>query len=139
MPRPGVYRTGLPPIEPDEPRMLRMNRLRNLALALLFAVLAGCAGLHRPPPPSLEQVVAMSKAGTPPEEIIRVLQDSGAVYPLTGSQIAKLHEQGVPDTVLDYLQNAYMDRVRWESRVNYDSPFLWNCFYCYHRPMIVRP
>lgn len=109
------------------------------AIAFLLALLGGCAGMERRQPPSLDQVVAMSKAGTPPEEIIRELQDTRAVYPLTGSQIAKLHEQGVPDTVLDYMQNVYMDRVRWESRMSYDGPFWWNCFHCYRRPVIIAP
>lgn len=112
---------------------------RFFAFAMLLALLGGCAGMDRKPPPSLEQIVEMSKAGRPPEEIVRELQETRAVYPLTGSQIAKLHEQGVPDSVLDYMQNAYMDRVRWESRMSYDSPFWWNCFYCYRRPMIVAP
>jgi hypothetical protein len=116
-----------------------MRPARLLLLALLALFLGGCAGMQRPPPPSLEQIVEMSKAGTPAEEIIRKLQDSRAVYPLTGSQIARLHEQGVPDVVLDYMQDAYMDRVRWESRMYYDSPFWWNCFYCYRRPMIIAP
>lgn len=110
-----------------------------MVLAMLLALLGGCAGMQRRPPPSLEQIVEMSKAGKPPEEIVRELQETRAVYPLTGSQIAKLHEQGVPDSVLDYMQNAYMERVRWESRMTYDNPYLWNCFYCYHRPMIVAP
>jgi len=112
----------------------------RLALLLtLVALLGACAGAQRRPPPSLEQVVEMSKAGKPAEEIIRELQETRAIYPLTGSQIARLHEQGVPDTVLDYMQNVYMDRVRWESRMAYDSPFGWNCFYCYHRPMFYGP
>jgi hypothetical protein len=110
-----------------------------LFLGTLFALLGGCAGMDRRPPPSLEQIVEMSKAGKPSEEIVRELQETRAVYPLTGSQIARLHEQGVPDAVLDYMQSAYMDRVRWESRTSYDSPFWWNCFYCYHRPMIIAP
>ena len=116
-----------------------LERLWGLLAGLLILVLAGCAGMDRRPPPSLEQVVDMSRAGTPPEEIIRELQETRAVYPLTGSQIARLHEQGVPDTVLDYMQNVYMDRIRRESRMSYDSPFWWNCFYCHHRPMIIAP
>ena len=105
----------------------------------VILALAGCAGMDRRPPPSLDQIVEMSKAGKPPEEIVRELQETRAVYPLTGSQLASLHEEGVPDPVLDYMQNAYVDRVRWESRMAYDGPFGWNCFYCYHRPMIVAP
>src|ERR1044072_2712959 len=126
----------------QRPESIEMRRFHGvlvlLAVPLVLAV-AGCAGMDRRPPPSLDQIVEMSKAGKPPEEIIRELQETRAVYPLTGSQIAKLHEQGVPPSVLDYLQNAYMDRVRWESRMTYDSPYWWNCFNCYHRPMIVRP
>ena len=122
-----------------ELKMQGLERLKGPLAGLLILFLAACAGMDRRPPPSLDQVIEMSKAGTPPEEIIRELQETRAVYPLTGSQIAKLHEQGVPDTVLDYMQNVYMDRIRWESRTYYDSPFWWNCFYCYHRPMIVAP
>lgn len=113
---------------------------RNVAALFLIAVLGGCAGMERRPPPSLEQVVEMSQAGKPAEEIIRELQDTRAVYPLTGSQIARLHDQGVADTVLDYLQNAYAERIRWEAWLRYDNSFYWNdCFYCYHRPVIVVP
>ena len=113
---------------------------RNVAALFFMAVLGGCAGMERRPPPSLEQVVEMSQAGKPAEEIIRELQDTRAVYPLTGSQIARLHDQGVADTVLDYLQNAYAERIRWEAWRRYDNSFYWyDCFYCYHRPVIVVP
>jgi hypothetical protein len=113
----------------------------TLALVCLLAAmfLGGCSGMPRRPPPSLDQIVEMSKSGKAAEEIIQELRETRAVYRLSGSQIARLHEQGVPDPVLDYMQDAYMDRVRWESRTMYDSPFWWNCFYCYHRPMIIAP
>ncbi len=82
----------------------------------------------------------MSQAGKPADEIVRELQDTRAVYPLTGSQIARLHDQGVPDAVLDYLQNAYAEAIRWDARLRYENSFLWyDCFYCYHRPVIVVP
>jgi len=104
------------------------------------ALLAGCAGMDRRPPPTLEQVVEMSQAGMAAEEIIRKLQETRAVYPLTGSQIARLHDQGVADTVLDYLQNAYTESVRRDSRLHYENTFFWpDCFYCYNRPVIVVP
>jgi hypothetical protein len=113
---------------------------RNVAALLCLALLAGCAGIQRRPPPTLEQVVEMSQAGKPAEEIIRELQETRAVYPLTGSQIARLHDQGVPDTVLDYLQNAYTESIRWDARLRYENSFLWHdCFYCYHPPVIVVP
>ncbi len=111
-------------------------------LAAMFLVLSsGCAGLQRPSPPSIEQIVEMAKAGKPAGEIVRELQESRAVYPLTASQIVKLHEQGVPDAVLDYMQNAYTESIRLNARMHYEGPyFLWqDCFYCYQRPVIVVP
>jgi hypothetical protein len=113
---------------------------RTLSVLLCLAMLAGCAGPQRRAPPSLAQVVEMSQAGKPAEEIILELHDTRAVYPLTGSQIARLHDQGVADAVLDYLQNAYAESIRWDARLRYENSFLWHeCFYCYHRPVIVVP
>ena len=74
----------------------------------------------------------MSNAGKPAEEIARELQDTGAVYPLSASQIVKLHEQDVADSVLNYLQNVYAPNLRGEAHIQYDSFFWWpDCFYCY--------
>jgi len=104
------------------------------------ALLAGCAGMGGLPPPTLEQVVEMSRAGTPADEIIRELQKTRAVYALTGSQIARLHDQGVADPVLDYLQDVYTESVRRDTRLHYENTFFWpDCFYCYNRPVIVVP
>jgi hypothetical protein len=113
---------------------------RLAAIFLGLIVLSGCAGMQRRPPPSVGQIVEMAKAGKPAEEIIRELQETRAVYPLTAAQILKLHDQGVPETVLDYMQNAYVDSIRLDARMQYESTFWWHdCFYCYYRPVIVGP
>jgi hypothetical protein len=110
------------------------------AVIVCLAIFGGCAGMQRRPPPSIDQIVEMGKAGKPAEEIVRELQETRAVYPLTASQIVRLHEQGVPDAVLDYMQNAYADSIRWEARMHYEGAYLWHdCFYCYRRPVIVVP
>ena len=117
------------------------TRLASIsAFFLCFALLSGCASLQHPPPPSIEQIIEMSRSGTPADEIIRTLQQTRAVYPLTASQILKLHEHGVPDAVLDYMQNAYAERIRWDARMEYEGTYWWhNCFYCYRPPVIVVP
>jgi hypothetical protein len=110
------------------------------AIFLGLVLLSGCAALQRRPPPSIEQIVEMAKAGKPAEEIVRELQETRAVYPLTASQIVKLHQQGVPEAVLDYMQNAYTESIRWNARMQYESTYWWyDCFYCYQRPVIVVP
>lgn len=115
--------------------------LRAAAAALVcLSLTAGCAGLDRRPPPTLEHIVQMSRDGRTADEIVRELQDTRAVYPLTGTQIIGLHRDGVPDAVLDYLQNAYVESIRWEARMRYESSFWWrDCLYCYNRPIIVVP
>lgn len=115
----------------------------RIAVALLGAALiASCAGLQRRPPPALYEIVEMSRAGMPPEEIVRILQETRAMYPLTGSQIVRLHQDGVPDSVLDYLQNAYAEAIRWDARWRSESMYWYgwrDCYYCYPRPVIVVP
>lgn len=116
------------------------SRLLIASALACTALLSGCTSLERRPPPSLDEIVEMSRAGTAPEEIVRTLQETRAVYPLTGSQIVKLHKDGVPDPVLDYLQHTYADAIRWDARWRYESTYWWrDCFYCYPRPVMVMP
>jgi hypothetical protein len=88
-----------------------MTRVLVIFVTLL---LAGCGGVgaDRPPPPSVDQIVALAKAGAPAADIIQRLRESGAVYALPASELARLREQGVPDPVIDYMQMTYLDAVR---------------------------
>ena len=115
---------------PDSLKFRSIGILMALACTL---ALSACAGLQRRAPPTLEQVVEMSRSGTPTEEIIRELQETRAVYPLTGSQIAKLHDDGVPEAVLDHLQQAYVENLRWQERSRLEDRY-WRgpCIGCYY-------
>jgi hypothetical protein len=119
---------------------MRVSLCYIAVVVACLSLLGGCAGLHRRPPPSIDQIVEMARAGKSAEEIVRELQETHAVYPLTASQIVRLHEQGVPDAVLDYMQNAYAESIRWDARMQYEGSYWWHdCFYCYRRPVIVVP
>lgn len=91
-----------------------MKSLKSGLLVLLIALFAGCAStrMARPAPPTLDEIVAMSKAGTPADEIIKKLKESRAYYPLTASEITSLHDRGVADSVLDYMHQVHMREVR---------------------------
>jgi hypothetical protein len=86
------------------------------AAIFALAVLSGCAAIgdKRPPPPTLEEVVRMSKAGTPANEIVARLVYTRAAYRVKGSELARLKEQGVPDEVLDYIQESAVALARAE-------------------------
>jgi hypothetical protein len=111
-------------------------------LAMLWLALAtGCASMERrPPPPSLDEIVQMSKDGVPAETIVERLRESRAVYRVSGSQLAKLHDEGVPEAVLDYIQDTYLEHVRWRERMYYEDRYYWDhfwmhgCIGCYYRP-----
>ncbi len=79
--------------------------------------------MQRKEPVTLEQVIQMSKAQLPPADIINKLTESRTVLPISGSQFAKLHEQGVDDSVLDYLQKAFVDSVEMETRLRSQSMY----------------
>ncbi|HEY8353391.1 MAG TPA: hypothetical protein VIK69_00060 [Methylophilaceae bacterium] len=107
--------------------------MRRLSIGLLGAALAsGCAttAYQEPqiqrisaeelaqlmPPPvatlSLDEIVALTKAGTPPDDIIARIRDSGSQYELTPSQAVDLTRQGVDAKVLDYIHERREQALR---------------------------
>ena len=93
----------------------RLRRVRRLALVAATALgLGGCAtlGVAGAEPFTVSQVVAMSRAGEPADAIIAKMRESGTVYRLSASQLAKLHDEGVPDAVVDYMQETYLASIR---------------------------
>jgi hypothetical protein len=92
------------------------------ALLLLSGALSvGCATTPRKPPVTVEQVVEMSQAGTPPADIVHKMRESGTVYRLSGSELARLKERGVSDEVLDYLQNTQLEYARNRAVMYYSA------------------
>lgn len=89
---------------------------RLLFLLTIALMLGGCAttGGLQTKPITPAQVVEMSKAGESADTIIQKLKDSRTVYQISAAEVVRLHEQGVPDAVLDYMQATYVDAVREE-------------------------
>ena len=103
--------------------------------------LSGCSttGKQKVPPVTVGQIVEMSKAGTPTVDIIAKIRESGTVYRMKASDLAKLKEQGVSDDVIDYMQKTYLHAVerdqrledsahwtRWDDGYWYGGlPFVW--------------
>lgn len=85
---------------------------RLLSVLLIAGLVGGCATLAGPEPLSSDQVIAMSKAGDPAATIIRRLQETYTVLPLSASEILRLNQAGVAAEVLDYLQGAQINEVR---------------------------
>ena len=95
---------------------LRTSCFRFGPAALVATLLVGgCVVLHvghTPQRLSVEEIVKMSQAHVPPDQIIARMRASGTIYRLTASQLARLHDQGVPDAVIDKMQRTYLTAVR---------------------------
>ena len=88
--------------------------MKRFVTILLLGALAGCASFEKlPPPPTVAEILQMAKAGQSADAIIQRMEESRAVYQLPASELARLREQGVPDKVIDYIQQAYIEAVRY--------------------------
>ena len=96
----------------------KTSSLRKPAALLLLLIsmtaLGGCAtfGFKQPEPVTVGQVIQMNKDEVPADTIIKKMRDSDAVYRLTAAQLAELHDMGVADPVLNYMQQTYIDAER---------------------------
>lgn len=105
-------------------RLLRSTRLtRTARTAFLALALGACATTEpRPAPLTGADIVERVRAGQPAAEIVAELQRTRTVLPLQASDFVALHDQGVPPEVLDYLQRAQIDEIRWRDR---NSAYYW--------------
>jgi hypothetical protein len=101
---------------------------QGLAFLTCVTLLSGCAalGFKQPEPVTVGQVIEMSKEGMPAEAIVKKMRDSQTVYRFTGAQLAELHDVGVADPVLDYMQQTYIEAERREqSREDWGEWDMW--------------
>lgn len=108
----------------------KLSQRQGPALIFLTCVtlLSGCAalGFKQPEPVTVGQVIEMSKEGVPAEAIVKKMRDSETVYRFTGAQLAKLHDLGIADEVLDYMQRTYIEEERLEqSREDQGTWDMW--------------
>ncbi len=107
--------------------------LARIATAAALLILTGCATgpFGEPPKPiAPEEVVAMAKKGDTAANIIGALQKSRTVYNLTASQFAQLSRDGVPDAVLDFMQQTQLKEIENEARRNayFDARFAYGWY-----------
>ena len=62
----------------------------------------------------ISEVIQMGKENVAADTIVNKMRESKAVYRLNATGLVRLHDQGVPDPVLNYMQQTYLDAVRRE-------------------------
>jgi len=95
-------------------RTLGFSASLLVSAGLLLSV--GCASVPAPPPLTGADIVALTREGKSAPQIIAELKRTDTVLPLQASDIVALHEAGVAKEVLDHLQRAQIEDIRWRDR-----------------------
>ncbi len=90
-------------------------------IILSFAIAAGltilltaCATVSPPPIVPISEVIALSRAGTPPDGVVSAMRRT--IYAPRGSDFGKLAELGVQPPVLDAIQTRFVNDVELLTR-----------------------
>lgn len=75
------------------------------------------SGTREPVSVTIAEIIGMSNAKVPVDTMLAKMRESGTVYRLSASQLAHLHDEGVPDAVVDYMQETYLEAVRRDQAV----------------------
>ena len=96
--------------------LLKFGKLCSLSVLMM---LASCATMNGGPelqPLTLEQIVTLAKGGKDAPAIINDIKATRTTYDVAASQYAKLSRDGVPDAVLDFMQQGQLKMAEREGR-----------------------
>ena len=100
----------------------------------LFILVSGGALLHscavygpEVKPVTLPDIVQMSKDKVSSKNIINEIKKSHTAYPLKASEYAKLQQQGVADSVVNYMLKTHIDLIQHNQQMQ-DS-YYWSPWY----------
>lgn len=93
-------------------------KFSKVCLISATVLLSSCATMNGPElqPLSLDQIVALAKGGKDAPTIINEIKLTKTSYDIAASQYAKLSRDGVPDAVLDYMQQGQLKMAERQGR-----------------------
>lgn len=104
-------------MEADSKQRYTSQAARNIALSILIVtVLAGCALVQQRPVRPISEVVESAQNAASSDQIISEIRTARTTYALRGSDFARLAERGVPNPVLDELQQRFFADVQFQTR-----------------------
>jgi hypothetical protein len=112
---------------------MKSHRFLSLSVFACALALVGCAALDPIPTKaySPDEIVAMSKAGKKPAEVVQTIKEGRAFYTLPASELARMSKEGAPDEVINYLQASQLEATRIAERqqLRLEAPFWYGAFY----------
>jgi hypothetical protein len=103
--------------------------IRIILIMTGIALLQSCAvyGPNTAQMVTVPDIIQMSKDGVSSKDIIRDIRNSHTVYGLKADQLAKLRDQGVQDSVINYMGKTKIDAIR-QNQWRQDSNYWWPGF-----------
>jgi hypothetical protein len=93
------------------------------------ALFGGCSTLgfeQSKPPVAVNEVIQMVQEGVPEATIIEKMRQAKSVYRLNAAELAQLHDRGVADPIINYMQQTYLEAVRREqSLADWNDRAMW--------------
>src|ERR1043166_191083 len=105
--------------------MQMMRRFRKIlprlgstsTLLAASALFGGCSTLGVEPskaPVMVSEVIKMTQEGIPADTIVEKMRESKGVYRLNAAELSELHDRGIADPVINYMQQTYLESARRE-------------------------
>jgi len=91
-------------------------------------LLGGCATLRfeqTKPPVTVSEVIQMTRQGLAAETIVEKMREAKGVYRLNAAELAQLHDRGVADPVINYMQQTYLEAARREQSLADWNGAIW--------------
>jgi hypothetical protein len=95
------------------------KRLQRVGSRFIFlagsTMFGGCStlGLEQSKPPvTVSEVIQMTQEGVPTKTIVEKMREAKSVYCLSAAELARLHDRGVADPIINYMQQTYLNDVR---------------------------
>ena len=109
--------------------------MKYLVLMVVVFFVAGCQTTQfgaQPAPLLVDDIIAMSKASVPSEEIIFKMLQTRSVFHLTSDDILMLRKSGVSAEVVDFMMETYVEKVRRDQKYEDWSRWQLEGGYGYH-------
>ena len=107
-----------------------LQRLGSTSVFLAgSALFGGCSTLgveQSKPPVTISEVIQMTQEGVPADTIVEKMREAKSVYRLNAAELARLHDRGIADPIINYMQQTYLEAVRREqSLADWNDWAMW--------------
>jgi hypothetical protein len=107
-------------------KLIDTKRILRVLMILAVVLIVQSCSVYQPYSQSqvpVSDIIQMSKDGYPARDIIGQIRQTRSVYGLNAGELAQLRDEGVSDSVINYMEKTHFDAIN-QSR--YYQSYGWN-------------